>query len=88
MMRVRDAPINSAALTKSSSRNANSLERTARAKPGQSNRPKMIVIAKKIRIGLQLTGRAAESASHNGNSGSERRISIVRDTLASTQPPR
>jgi len=43
---------------------------------------------KKTVIGPQLTGTAAESASHIGSSGSERVTSIARETAASTQPPK
>ena len=35
----------------------------------------------------QVTGIAAESAIHSGNSGNERMISIERWTTLSTQPP-
>jgi hypothetical protein len=40
----------------------------------------MIVMPKKTRSGLQFAGSAAESASHRGSSGRERRISITRWT--------
>ena len=64
-----------------------SFERTARARPVQSSTARITVIPKKIRIGLQLMGRTADSAIHRGNSGKERMTSMLRCTLASTQPP-
>ena len=78
MMRCGRAPINCAAVQKSSSRKARSFERTARARPGQSSRPKMMVMPKNIKIGDQVTGKAADSAIHNGNCGNELTISIKR----------
>ena len=74
-------------MAKSSSRSARSFERTARASPVQSRSPRITVIPRKTRIGLQVTGIAAESAIHSGNSGNERMISIERWTTLSTQPP-
>ena len=47
----------------------------------------MMVMPKKTRIGLQFGGSAAESASHSGSYGRERRISISRWMTWSTQPP-
>ncbi len=41
-----EAPISTAAEAKSSSRSASSFERTARASPGQSSRPRMMVMPK------------------------------------------
>ena len=38
----------------------------------------MMVMPKNTSIGLQFGGNAADSASHSGSSGSERRISIMR----------
>ena len=46
MMRLGRAPISSRGAAKSSSRSASSLERTARARPGQSSRPRMMVMPK------------------------------------------
>ena len=46
MMRCGLAPISWAAVQKSSSRRASSLERTARARPVQSSRPRISVIPK------------------------------------------
>ncbi len=86
--RAGDAPISSAACTKSSSRNASSLPRTARARPGQSSRPRMMVMPKNTQSGLQLGGSAADRASQSGSSGNERTTSISRCTAASTRPPK
>jgi hypothetical protein len=46
MTRAGEAPMSWAAVQKSSSRSDKSLERTARAKPGQSSKPRMMVIPK------------------------------------------
>ena len=46
MIREGRAPISSAAVQKSSSRSERSLERTARARPVQSRRPKISVMPK------------------------------------------
>ena len=73
-----------AATQKSSSRSDSSFERTARASPVQSSRPRMIVMPKNTRIGDQLTGRIAESASQSGTCGSERITSIRRWLRLST----
>ena len=81
------APIRTAAVQKSSSRSARSFERTARAKPVQSRKPRITVMPRNTPIGLQVTGRAADRAIHNGNSGNERMISIRRCTMLSIQLP-
>ena len=46
IMRAGEAPMSWAAVQKSSSRSDSSLERTARANPGQSSNPRMMVIPK------------------------------------------
>ena len=46
MTRGGEAPMSTAACAKSSSRSASSLERTARASPGQSSSPRMMVMPK------------------------------------------
>ena len=51
---------------------------TASARPGQSRSPRIRVMPKKTRIGLQLAGSAAERASQSGSSGRDRRISMTR----------
>ena len=87
MTRRGRAPRSTAAVQKSSSRRARSFERTARASPVQSRKPRMMVIPRKTPIGLQVTGSAAESAIHRGSSGNERMISMSRCTSPSIQPP-
>ena len=82
------APIISAALTYSSSLSERNLLRTARANPGQSSTPSMIEMIKKTATGPQFEGTAAESASHNGSSGRERKISIARLMIQSVRPPK
>ena len=86
-MRAGDAPMSRAAEAKSSSRKASSLERTARACPVQSIRPRISVMPKKTHKGSHSTGRAALSDSQSGMTGKELMTSISRCIILSIQPP-
>ena len=48
----------------------------------------MIVMPKYTSTGLQVTGRAADSAIHSGSSGNDRIISMKRWISVSIQPPK
>ena len=87
MTRAGRAPMSTAAVAKSSSRSASSLERTARASPVQSTRPRITVMPRNTPMGLQVTGKAADRAIHRGSAGKDRMISMSRCTTLSTQPP-
>ena len=88
MMRKRLAPDSSAASTKSSSRRERKRPRTSRARVVQPMNARMMVMAKKTRVGGQSRGRAAVMASQIGMVGSDCRISITRWMTRSGQPPK
>ena len=82
------APATNAAMTKSSWRRLSSLLRTTRARPVQPISDTITVIPKYTRMVGQLAGSAAARAIHTGSTGSDRRKSMLRCTMASAKPPK